>query len=418
MASWRRDLQELESYVKNNPQIRISPNAVTIRSEHRPAFYELFDRTRANFIKEHLHTELEKSNELSLGWKSVCNSVKNKMDLEAITVQSPVRDLLSDPLTYFTKLLFQPLFDLLKSNIDADEFEDKSKQIVIKNYNNDFGVGYQYWAVLALIQQLQADAVYTVVAIDDQIDTAMAEMGPGVPPKQDTVPEAEATKTLLFENVHYCSFLTPRIIIRSKLLKRFVAFRPGFYRVLWQSQKLSENQEWLNIKNLKDTALVDLWADLALYVSDNLEDLALIADVYNIARPHIIVDFEEKDGWFESDGIMSILGHHEKLKPKLGSFLISRVPVPESARLNIEKQIVQDSGADESSPQYENLEQIDAKVIEESQTSNQNPEITIKPAIELICAGYDSSSMQSIVKRMLPEPSAVKDITASPDCCK
>jgi len=408
MSTWHNSLQELRTYIKNNPQIRITSNVMSINSELRPGFYELFDATRMAFINDYFSRELANSIELSNNWHAISEELVAGLNLDSITVIGPVKDLLYDPLLSFMKVLLQPLFDLLKGNIDEEDFEEQAKTDVADHYERKFYLGYRNWSTLAIIKMLQPDALYTVEAIDDQIDTSMVEIGPGATPNQETVPDATKTRTILFENIELCSFLTPRIIVHSQLLDTFVALRPGYYLGHWHSRNLCENQEWYNVKELyRDFGRAYLWPDLGLYTSNDLADLTLVADCYHIARPDVIVDFAEEDSWFENADELLVMRHRDVLLPLAGTFLASRVDLPEPQRNKIEAKLNPPAEEPKESPEApsgELEENLPAQNAEKEDglpvTPDAAPESAPKSGITLIHTGYELSAFQPVVSAL------------------
>ncbi len=138
--------------------------------------------------------------------------------------------------------------------------------------------------------------------------------------REDSVPEAEETKKIVFEYAYICSYLVPRIIIHSRKLNRFVAFRADFYEAKWKARSLSENREWSSISAIEQAfGRADLWPNLAIYMSDDLRDLFLVSDYHKVARPDIIVDFREKENWYQTEG-SAPSSHYDVLQAPTGRF--------------------------------------------------------------------------------------------------
>ena len=61
----------------------------------------------------------------------------------------------------------------------------------------------------------------------------------------------------------------------------------------------------------------NLWPDMMLHVTDERpDDLKLIADFYRLARPEIIIEFMEEDGWWDAEHIESVKRHNLALNPR------------------------------------------------------------------------------------------------------
>jgi len=307
--------------------------------------------------------------------------------------------------------IYNPLFDLLKKRIDIYGFKQKAIDITSVDYRKYFLKGYQLWVIASMIKLMDGDKIYTVMATDERIDSTMLEVNPGAGICEEDVPEVKETNELIFENIDICSFLTPRIIIHSKLLDCFVALRPDFYKAHWKARFLNENQEWFSIKAIKkDFGESNLWPDLAIYISDNLVDLCLVADYHNIARPDIILDFKTTDSWTEGDGLTSIKRHYDILKPKLGAFAVSYIPVPQSVIKELEhsprpqKSSFTESDKDKSAPEeiIANADYVSERTHSElPQTGEVSLDDTPERNIHLICTGFDIHFLQPIIDTLV-----------------
>ena len=407
---WHVIYEQIKNYIALNPGIKISPSVVFIGSDKRTEFYKLFDALRTEFVKEYFPAELEKSYELSRNWKVASRTLIDDMHLEAINTHVGVKWFLSNPVEGLNRGLDNLLFDLLKNRLDIDVFKDRAIQVVSSDYQRYFREGYKLWAIISLIKLLEGDKIYTVMAVDERIDSTMLEADPGIGIYEDDIPEAKETNEIIFENVDVCSFLTPRIIIHSKLLNRFITLRPDFYQAHWKARLLSENQEWFDKKTInKDFGESNLWPDLAIYSANNLRDLRLIADYHKVARPDIIIDFEEKDTWPKTDVIASIKQHYDTLKPKLGAFMISRTPMPQlvMTELKLEPQLQNSIITDSTDDKYKSASEqlvveIEPNIEEVSEISKTN-ELNInymqeqERNINLISAGFDIDRLRSII---------------------
>jgi hypothetical protein len=383
--NWQKVYDALKDYIAKNPSIEISSSVVAIPGDIRPEFYRLFDTIRVNFIKDNFPTELEKSYALSKHWAETSQYVINNMKLEAIEIQASVRWFLLDPINGLMRGLFDPLFDLFKGRTTLNLFEQTAAQIVKDDFTKFFREGYQRWAEVALIKLLAADKVYSVPAADYNTDASMMEGDPSGGLREEGVPEPVETHKIAFEISYMCSFLSPRIILHSTKLNRFISFRPEFYEARWKARLLSEYQEWYSIRAIeKEFGQTQLWPELAVYLSDDLVDLMVVADYHKVARPDIIVDFKEDHEWFSKEGLELVKRHHDVLKPKLGSFVICREPAPEAAIKGLEpKPVIQ--------------------AVSTSKTATPEPEQVIEPKrnVSIISAGYDITKLEAVVEAML-----------------
>ncbi len=102
------------------------------------------------------------------------------------------------------------------------------------------------------------------------------------------------------------------------------------------------------------------------------------ARYYVIARPDIIIDVVEAGDCYETGGVERIKRHHEILKPKLGSFVVSRGPLPKPPVVKTEEP-----------------GQMSAPVAEGSQPDD--PFAGLPLDIRFIFAGYEADRLKPVI---------------------
>jgi hypothetical protein len=383
---WQNIYHELRDFISKNQTIELSPNAVVIPGNIRTEFYRLFDMARVEFIKGNFPAKLEQAYELSKHWTETSNAVIRDMQLESIDIEASLRWFLTDPINGLMRSLFDPLFDLLKNKITLESFEQIAMQVVEQNFIRFFRAGYQRWAETALIKLLKADKIYSIPAIDYSSDASAMEGDPSGGLREEGVPEPVETSKIVFETSSMCSFLAPRIILHSTVLNHLVAFRPDFYEARWKARLLSDSQEWFSIRGIENEfGRNNLWPDLAIYISDDIRSLMLVADHHTVARPDIIVDFQEDALWYEREGLDKVKRHYDVLKPKSGMFVICREAVPETTLKELEPKPL--------------AEQSDIKATANDEvateaTAAREPERNI----HIIVTGYEDSALKPVIE--------------------
>lgn len=399
-AMWQKTYRELQDYIAANPQIEISPSCVVIMGDIRPEFYRLFDTIRVELVKEYFPQELERAFELGQHWAAARQAAIDSLGVTDIELHANVKWFLADPINGLIRYLFDPLFDLLKGRSDETTFESKARELIATENQKLFREGYQRWAEVCLINLLDGDRVYSVPAMDHNANASEMEGDPSGGLRQEGVSEAEETNKIVFEYAYGCSFLTPRIIIHSRKLGQLVSLRADFYEARWKARLLSENQEWLDIKGIqKEFGLTDLWPNLAIYVADDIRDLFLVADYHVVARPDIILDFEDSEKWYSPPRLERIKRHYRIMKPRLGSFLVSRKVVPEEAFRELEPKPIAPETSDmtehpENAPNAPENSEPPAPVYEEALN------------IRLIGAGYDPDALAPVIDALVSDAPA------------
>jgi len=395
--TWQQSYAELKEYIAKNPTIEIDMSCVVLPGDVRPEFYRLFDTVRVGFIKERYPAELEKAYELSRHYGEISKAVKDDLALESIELMASVNWFLIDPINGLMRVLFDPLFGLIKGKTDMVGFEKAASAAVEDAFKDFFREGYQRWATLSLMKLMVPDRkLWRGQATDSYTDpTSEGDVIPGI--RDEGVPEPEETKKLLFDKNLYCNFLVPKAVIRSTRLNTFVGFRPDFYEARRKARLVSEKMEWYNLKEInKKYAVGKMWPDMALYVNDRLEELSLIADYYQMARPDILIEFMEEGDWFAAGRMEAVKRHYDMLKPRLGSFVVCREAVPEAA--------------------FKSLEPAPAAPPAEGATeaaATQAVATAEPPDIHLLSVGYNITKLEPIVEVILQAQAKAKEVKKS-----
>jgi hypothetical protein len=106
---------------------------------------------------------------------------------------------------------------------------------------------------------------------------------------------------------------------------------------------VSKEREWLTLRDLgKQFEPKYNWPDIVIYLDDQPQDIALIADFGRFCRPDIIVESMDQTDWYQKGGLDRVRQNYEFLKPKLGSYIVSRLPVSEEAFKELAKEPTMD----------------------------------------------------------------------------
>ncbi|RJO60494.1 MAG: hypothetical protein C4542_09390 [Dehalococcoidia bacterium] len=330
--TWQNSYGELQKFIVTHPTIEIDMSSVVITGDIRPEFYKLFDTVRASFIKERFAAELEKAYAMSAAYGATSKAVKEEMRLEGIEINANLNWFLLDPINGLMRVLFDPLFDLLKGKTDLAGFTGVADTAVADSFEALFREGYERWGELALLQLLAPDKLWLGKAHDYYTDPSMeGDIAEGN--RDESVPDLVESRKLVFDNLVRASFVVPGALVHSVRLDYYVSLRPNWYLPRWKARTLSERLEWIELKTLyKDFGADNLWPDMLIHVAgERPEELKLVADYYHLARPEIIIEFMEEDGWWDAKGVADIMRHNTALNPRLGSYVISRVEVPPEA---------------------------------------------------------------------------------------
>jgi hypothetical protein len=144
-------------------------------------------------------------------------------------------------------------------------------------------------------------------------------------------PDAEEAKKLLFKFNSRIPFITPNFIAHSAKNGGYFSIRSEVGMGGWIADNASNEREWYDLDDMDQVSgqLVPSPELLLLYVGNNLESLTLIADAVKICRPDLIIDCEVQKDWYSEEKIKNIKLNHEVLKPKIGTYILTKEPLTE-----------------------------------------------------------------------------------------
>jgi hypothetical protein len=346
MNNWRQSYSILQAYIAQHPEIEISLNGTCIPQEVRAEFFRLFNEVSADYVRETFPDELKEAAPLGAAFLAAESSAISCLKLKNVIVDQNLRWFLQDPTDGLTRRLFDPVYDLVRGDIDAKGFEQRSSQLVRELVQKYTRQGYIHWTALSLMSLLAPDQAYTVPITDESIETHLSSNDVGQARFNDTasaqarftqiIPNLFTAELLALDSSHFTPLLVPKIILHSLKLDTNVALRADFHEVSHDAFKLFSNidtMEWHKIADLKRKfGPHHLWPDICLYLNDNPDELRVASDGSHVLWPDIIVDVIETSGWNKNDSLKIIKRHCEVLQPRLGCFVVCRnVPTETTA---------------------------------------------------------------------------------------
>ena len=391
LDNWKKEYSELKEYVANNPRIKISRDVIAMPGDVRPEFYQLFNKTREAFLKEKCQTLLNEATPLSSNYAQAALEVTKSLGLYEIKLPDKLNWFLNDPVNGLIRSIYNSLFNLLKEEIDMGTFEREASESIKTSFKQLLKSGYEKWVVLSLVNLLVPDRAL-VIPIED-IKGKCHELEPDEKTGfcEEQPPDPEEMEILsLRRDLGEDAFIISDLIVRSTKLNRYVSIGADLTDATWTAKAVSGKREWHRIRELgRDLVPIDNWPDLVIYIDDQPEDIALVADFGRFCRPDIIVECMEQVDWYQKGGLDKVRQNYDFLKPRLGSYIISRLPVPEEAY----KDLMPKPAANELAPEQ--------KTPPEEEPKEQPLDIHI------LTVGYDQSQLAPIIDIILPEEEAV-----------
>lgn len=396
LDNWKKEYSELKEYVANNPRIKISRNVIAIPGDVRPEFYRLFNKTREAFLKEKYQTLLDEAIPLSSNYTQAALEVTKSLGLYEIKLPDKLNWFLNDPVNGLIRSIYNSLFDLLKGGIDMDTFEREASESIKISFRQLLKSGYEKWIVLSLVNLLVPDRALVIPIEDIKVKCHELEPDEKTGFCEEQPPDPEEMEILsLRRGLEEDAFIISDLIVRSTKLNRYVSIGADLTDATWTSKAMSGKREWHRLRELgRDLVPIDNWPDLVIYVDDQPEDIALVADFGRFCRPDIIVECMEQVDWYQKEGLDKVRQNYDFFKPRLGSYIVSRFPVSEEAF----RDLIPEPKASGLAPEL--------KTPSEEEPKEQPLDIHI------LNVGYDKSRLAPIIDVLLPG----KEATAETEC--
>ena len=387
LSTWQDALAKLRDFIKTHPEITITDVVLSIPSDIRPEFYRLFDDVTATFVEQTFPGSIKEAELLGVNYRKAEDTVKCLLNLESVENFGFLNKFFHEPTKELTRELFDPMFDLIRSRITPEVFAKKGKKDIEKVIAKSRRLGYAKWVALSVVAQLEPDKIFVVSPVESKVDghgePLCCEMAVNYP---------EEVNYLQFHHGpdHFPPFITPHFIIHSKKLNKYIAFRSEMFKAEYISLNPSEKREWFQISSMaKEYKDAFNNPSLITFVSDDLSDLALIADKDRMCRPDMIIDIREPEDWDDSLETPSTSKLYDILSPASGRFIVSREPLPE--------QLVKAAAADVEADQSGVTPLANVVVNREREF----PVIEEIAGDKVIILGYDANNLQPVIDRLI-----------------
>ena len=320
--SWRQVYTKLINFIAEHPEIRIEPSLVIMPESVRAEFYQLFGEVRAVWVKGKFLNLINEARLLSQNYLKSEEEVIQLLKLNSVSKSKPHQFFLQDPIDGMTRLLFDPLFDLLKGKVDAKTFEAMSLRKLEASFRTFYILGYQKWIAISLIKLLKADKLFQVNLrkLDKSERTIITSAA-----SEEPVPYPVESAHLSFDHKPKTLFIVPDYIVHSTETNGYISVRAELESAIAIATNASEQKEWYPIDSL-----VSITPDLTLvYVADKPEELSIVADAKKICRPDLLISLHMQKDRFEEEELERVKSYHNSLKPRLGTYVVSKEAVPE-----------------------------------------------------------------------------------------
>jgi hypothetical protein len=323
LNNWHKRYTELTNFITKHSEIKIEVGSVYLPDSIRPEFYRFFDAVRTSFIEERFPILLNEAKALSQNYLKAEKQTTALLKLDDVSMEARLSRFLNSPIDQLIRILFTPLFDLLKGKVDVGIFEQTASRNIKVSFGHLYQSGYEKWVSVSLLNLLKADRLFQITPREFTSESEKARMGLALPTEGN--PPPEGSRHLSFKHNQDAVFIVPDFIVHSAKVNRYVALRSQMGKPYATASNTSEKREWLHpdSKSILDPGIT------FVYVADNPEEISLVADASKICKPDFIIECREQKGWYEQEGLERVKLHHDSLKPRLGTYMVSMELVPD-----------------------------------------------------------------------------------------
>jgi hypothetical protein len=292
------------------------PNQISIPAGIREQFYALFNNVRTSVVRGSVGESLDESRNLILNYQNAEHEATRLFNLQGITSQTSLQRFLADFDDWLSRELFEPLFGLLKGAIDAQGFENLWAGIISNAVPAMYERAYGKWVAVSMIKLLEADEL---LAVPLPILRPRDRAGVGGKGVTEPVRLPQKSDHINFEYLLCQLFTAPDFIVHSAKLNKYIGIRTQYEDSLAEADNPSQAREWYRVDVMGDITS----GMILVYMADNPQDIAVVADRLNICRPDMIIECRTQRNWMQKEGLENIKRHHNSLKPACGTFVFS-----------------------------------------------------------------------------------------------
>ena len=326
---WYQAYTELNHFITGNREIKIDSHVIAIPQQMRPEFYRLFDGVRTAFIEEEFPRLLDESRRLSESYTKVEEEVIDILRLDDVSMAPCLHRFLREPKNQLIRGLFDLLFDVLKGKKEVETFRQEASRSIEESFKGLYQSGYEKWVALSLVRLLEPHKTFHIPLPQP----TSKEIIKRLPTSREPVPVPEESDHLSFNHETMPILIVPDFIVYSVKVDTYIAVRSEFENAMWTAANISREMDWHAFDAISGrNGPLELKPSLILWVADHPEDLALIADSRRVLRPDLIVECIVQKNWYKENGLENVKLRHDVLRPKFGTYVVTREPVPEQVR--------------------------------------------------------------------------------------
>ena len=316
---WKEKFDVLKEYIASNSEIIIDTHEVSIPEHLRDKFYEYFDDIRGTFVRDFFTSIPIDVDSLCGNYNQSEKELINCLNLERIDLPVDLISFLHNPREGMVRWLYNRLFEVIQGKIKVEDFEQIAENDLVFTTSEMYKLGYETWAIFALINSLAPDETYSV-ELNDEYDPIVGEL-----------------KEVAFGRQFYHSTKRiPEFIIHSKKLNSYLAVKMPLAKEVDAYYLPHEIPKKMMRDRTGDTSYVLDSRVMFLSILNNLDDIPVYVEIpeRKFQSPDVILEFITREDFYDKDKISRIQNRAAIMKPVSGTIIVimnpGKGPVPES----------------------------------------------------------------------------------------
>jgi len=304
--NWKQEYDSLKEYITDHLEIVINPTEISIPQTLRDEFYARFDRMRLGFVEDHYSALSIDINALCENYLRIEKEITGLLNLEGIAMPMDLFSFVHTPKEGLMRILYNRTFDLLQGKMAIEEYEEQAVNDLRSVAAELFRLGYEQWAGLAMIKQLEPDEAF-YVDLDEDYKPFLTEL-----------------KSISFgRQAHHPTMRIPEFVLHSRKLNRYVAVK----MVLAQELETYVAPVKPPVRPKKRTGDTSFALDsrvMLLSLMASPKDIPIIADIYDLkfTNPDWMMEFISANEINDPGSLEQVRRHLDAMRPQFGSCLV------------------------------------------------------------------------------------------------
>ena len=160
--NWCKAYEELTRFIAEKPQIKLGQELMEIPEDCRVDFYERFNAVRSALVQDECAQMMEQAAPLVESYRQSEKEILANPSLNTVDIPPRLRWFISDPVDGLRRVLYDPLFNLLRDRISIEQFQSigaKSSRMLAAI---SMVQCYQCWLALSLANRLKPQGFFSV----------------------------------------------------------------------------------------------------------------------------------------------------------------------------------------------------------------------------------------------------------------